>query len=130
MSQFRLKRIEREIRRFVGEFISRGLKDPRIKGVSVTKVEVSRDLRWAWIYVSIYGASKPDEVMSGLDRAKGYIRRELGKEMRLRVVPELIFKEDKSIDYSFRIDQILSKVAMKREGEDHISDMEDDKRGQ
>ncbi|MCD6363800.1 MAG: 30S ribosome-binding factor RbfA [Synergistetes bacterium] len=129
MSQFRIKRVEREIRRFVGEFISRGLKDPRIKGVSVTKVEVSKDLRWAWIYVSIFGVPKPEEVMSGLDRAKGYIRRELGREMRLRVVPELIFKEDRSIDYGFRIDQILSKVAIRHEGEDHIGDTEEDKGG-
>ncbi len=127
MGQFRIKRVEREIRRFVGEFISRNLKDPRIKGVSVTKVEVSRDLRWAWIYVSIYGVSKPDEVMSGLNRAKGYIRRELGREMRLRVVPELIFKEDRSIDYGFRIDQILSKVAVRHEDEDRIGDSEEDR---
>ncbi len=113
MSQHRLKRVEREIRRFVGEFISRDLKDPRVKGVSVTKVEVSRDLRWAWIYVSIYGVPDPTEVMNGLDSAKNFIRKELGKELRLRIIPEIVFKEDKSIGYSFYIDEILSRVAKK-----------------
>jgi len=84
MSQHRLKRVEREIRRFVGEFISRDLKDPRVKGVSVTKVEVSRDLRWAWIYVSIYGVPDPTEVMNGLDSAKKLHKKRAWKRAKVK----------------------------------------------
>ncbi|MCS7233729.1 MAG: 30S ribosome-binding factor RbfA [Synergistetes bacterium] len=128
MSQvFRLKRVEQEIKRFIGEFISRDLKDPRVKGVSITKVEVSKDLRWAWVYVSIYGVPDPVEVMDGLQSAKGFIRRELGRELRLRIVPEIVFKEDRSIDYSFHIERILSEVSRKdgKENDDEGDNGED-----
>lgn len=118
MNQYRLKRVEREIKRFIGEFIPMNLKDPRVKGVSITRVEVSKDLRWAWVYVSIYGVSNPEEVMNGLDSAKNFIRKELGKELKLRMVPEIVFKEDKSIEYGFHIDSILHKVAKEREDDE------------
>lgn len=126
---FRLRRVEQEIRRFVGELIARDLKDPRIRGVSVTKVEVSKDLRWAWVYVSIYGVPNQSEVMDGLQSAKNFIRRELGKELRLKMIPEIVFKEDKSIDYSFHIEEILSKVAKKDGEENNEGDNEKDKTG-
>lgn len=128
MSQsFRLKRVEQEIKRFVGEFITRDLKDPRVRGVSVTKVEVSKDLRWAWVYVSIYGVPDQNEVMDGLQSAKNFIRRELGRELRLRIIPEIVFKEDKSIDYSFHIEEILSKVAKRDEKGSNEGDNGEDK---
>lgn len=128
MSQsFRLKRVEQEIKRFVGEFITRDLKDPRVRGVSVTKVEVSKDLRWAWVYVSIYGVPDQNEVMDGLQSAKNFIRRELGRELRLRIIPEIVFKEDKSVDYSFHIEEILSKVAKRDEKGSNEGDNGEDK---
>ncbi|MBC7332485.1 MAG: 30S ribosome-binding factor RbfA, partial [Synergistetes bacterium] len=98
-------------------------------GVSVTRVEVSKDLRWAWVYVSIYGVPNSAEVMDGLQSAKNYIRKELGKEMRLKIVPDIVFKEDKSIDYSFHIEKILSEFSKGDEAKDEERDNGEDKAG-
>lgn len=86
------------------------IKDPRIGFVTITRVEVSSDLRNAKIYVSIYGSSvEQDATIKVLSSARGYIRSELGKRIRLRHTPEITFKLDTSALKSVRVMELLKK---------------------
>lgn len=83
-------RVAEAIKEEVSEILQQDLKDPRLGFVSVVSVEVTRDISQAKIYVSVYGtAEEKKESLSGLNSAKGYIRSEIGKRIRLRHVPNL-----------------------------------------
>ena len=85
------------------------LHDPRIGGNwSVTRAEVTGDLRYAKIYISILEVERRDSMMEALKNAKGYIRRLLGKRMIIRYTPELIFVSDKNIEYGVHIAKVLA----------------------
>lgn len=92
--------------------IIRTVKDPRVSSlISVVKVDVTNDLSYATCYVSAFeGADKTAESVKGLKSAAGYIRRELGRCLKLRHVPELIFKADSSIEHSAHINKMLNDV--------------------
>lgn len=113
MGSTRNKRISEEIRKVVSDLLLRGLKDPRIsKFTSVTDVKTTRDLRYAYIFISVYDPkANRKETVEALNRAKGYIRSELGKNIDLRYTPEPIFKEDDSVDNAMHIQDILKKVS-------------------
>ena len=121
MSYQRIDRISEEVRREVDSIIRDELHDPRIGGTfSVTRAEVTRDLRYAKIYVSILEDDRREELMAALKSAAGYIRRCLGKNMLIRYSPELIFVSDRNIAYGAHIAQILAETR-KTEGE-HAED--------
>ena len=121
MSYQRIDRISEEVRREVDSIIRDELHDPRIGGTfSVTRAEVTRDLRYAKIYVSILEDDRRDDLMAALKSAAGYIRRSLGKNMLIRYSPELIFVSDRNIAYGAHIAQILAETR-KTEGE-HAED--------
>jgi ribosome-binding factor A len=107
------------------------IKDDRVGAgmVSVTDVDVSGDLQHAKIYVSIYGTDEArEETMAGLKSATGYVRRELGKRVRLRRTPEVIFIEDRGIERGDRILTLLNQLSQERQGkelEDDIPEAED-----
>ncbi|HOL39808.1 MAG: 30S ribosome-binding factor RbfA [Dictyoglomaceae bacterium] len=105
----RSERLSALIREEVSEILLRRVKDPRISSfVVITEVQVSKDLRYAHIYVSVYGdENEKKETMEGLESAKGFIRSELGKDLRIRFIPELIFELDDSLE---RGDRILRKI--------------------
>src|SRR4030042_3008528 len=89
------------IRKEVSEMILKSLKDPRIGFVTITRVAVSEDCRFAKIYFSVMGSLEEREKSAkGLDSAKGYIRKELGRRVGLRYTPEIIFQYDPSIEYA------------------------------
>jgi ribosome-binding factor A len=91
------------------------IKDPRIGFVTVTDVEMTGDLREAKIYVSIMGnAEQIKDTMDGLNSALGFVRREIGKRIRLRFTPEISFAPDKSLDYSEHIQKILLQIEKER----------------
>lgn len=92
--------------------IIRKLKDPRIKFVTVTGVDLSVDLKYAKVYVSVLGStSEREETLAGLTSANGFIRRELGARLKkMRHIPELTFHYDDSIEQSIRIDQLLKGI--------------------
>lgn len=95
----------------------RDLKDPRVGFVSVVKVEVSGDLRYARIFVSVMGTEQQKkESMKGLQSASGHLRSELGQILRLRFVPELNFHLDESIEHGVRIAKLLVEL-QKEQGE-------------
>ena len=105
----RIDRISEEVRREVDAIIREELHDPRISGTwSVTRAEVTGDLRYAKIYISVLEDEKRDELTEALKNARGYIRRALGKRMIIRYTPELIFISDKNIEYGVHIAKVLA----------------------
>ena len=105
----RIDRISEEVRREVDAIIREELGDPRISGTfSITRAEVTGDLRYAKIYVSVLEDDRRDELMEALKSAKGFIRRSLGKRMIIRYSPELIFISDKNIEYGVHIAKVLA----------------------
>ena len=110
-SHSRQDRVAEAIQHEVGQMLIRGLKDPRIGLVTVTGAKVSPDLREAWIYYAVHGDARVrQDTAVGLEAAKGFIRRELGKAVRLRTTPDLHFVVDESIDRGERIEQLLKQV--------------------
>lgn len=110
-SQQRVQRVREEIKKESSEII-RGMKDPRIGFVTVTDVEVSNDLRHAKIFVSVYGEEEEKErTLEGLEAARGFIRTELGKVIRLRYTPEITFRLDSSLERGARINQLIAQLS-------------------
>lgn len=107
----RLMRLQEEIKKEVSFILQRKVKDPRLGFVSVTDVELSRDLSYCKIYVSILGDEEQRQLtMLGLQQATGFIRSELAKEIRMRKVPQLTFLYDSSLEYGSKIDAILKDL--------------------
>lgn len=115
---FRPERLAEAIKKEVSELLREELKDPRIGFVSITSVEVSKDLRYANIYASIFGEPDQQKIsMKALQKAQGFIRGELGKRIRLRYTPEITFKLDQSISHGSRIIALMEKVKEKGGGQ-------------
>lgn len=113
MAKHRMDRINEEMKKELADIIRNEIKDPRISAmVSVTGVHVTSDLKYAKIYLSIFGKTKEEEkeTLAALNRAKGFMRRQLSATMNLRNTPELTLIEDTSIDYGMHIDSILREV--------------------
>jgi ribosome-binding factor A len=106
----RTERLGEEFREILAEAIH-GLKDPRVGFVTVTGVKVSRDLRVAWVYYSVLGDDKAQAgTRAGLRSAGSFLRRELGRQIHLKVTPELRFERDALIESGERIDQLLGRA--------------------
>ena len=115
----RIDRISEEVRREVDAIIREELGDPRIGGTfSVTRAEVTGDLRYAKIYISVLEDDRREELMNALKSAKGFIRRALGKRMIIRYSPELIFISDKNIEYGVHIAKVLAETVRPEEKTD------------
>ena len=112
MNNKRLNRISGEVKRVVSELIYNGLKDPRINQMTtVTKVEVTRNLSFANIYVSVLGDEKDKEdTIAGLNNAKGFIRSEIAKKIDLRYAPEPKFHLDESIEKGIYLSKLIDEV--------------------
>ena len=110
-------RVAEAIREEVATFLSEGAKDPRIRGfVTVTAVEMTRDLRQATVFVSIMGSEEEKrETSAGLASVAGHLRSMLGKSLRLRNAPEVIFRVDESVARASRIEKLLAQVRRERE---------------
>lgn len=110
MSQ-RAERVAEMIKQEISQLLHRGLKDPRIGFVTITDAEVTGDLRSAKVYISVYGNEKQKhDSMEGLQAATGFIRREIGKFLKLRFTPELTFKFDESVEYGTRINEVITDL--------------------
>lgn len=107
MNNMRSSRIAEEIKKEVSDIIMHKLKDPRIEFVTVTDVELTNDLQQAKIFISVLNDKNKEETLAGLDKANGFIRSEIGKRIRLRKVPEILFKYDESLAYGNKIDAII-----------------------
>ena len=106
----RTKRIAEEIKKVISNMLISGIKDPRITSmVSVTDVEVTNDLSYAYVYVSILGGDE-ESTLKGLKSACGYIRKEVSRNVKLRHTPEIIFKVDESIKNGMYMSNLIKKV--------------------
>ena len=108
----RLERISEEMKKEVSSIIQYELKDPRLpQMVSVTSAEVTRDLRYAKIYVSVLGSEEEKEnALKALKSAQGFIRREIGHRLKLRYTPELVFHLDNSIERGVYITRLIDET--------------------
>ena len=113
MANYRGGRINEEVKREVSNIIRNEIKDPRLTAmVSVTDVKVTKDLRYAKVFVSIFGKDEEEKnnTFLALKNASGYIRREIGQRINLRYNPQMIFQLDDSINYGMHIEQLIAKV--------------------
>jgi len=98
----------------IADILMRKLKDPRVGFVTVTGVDVAKDLRNATVYVSIYGSDADKEAsLKGLRSAAAFIRSELGKRMRMRYLPELLFRFDATVERGAHIMELLREIEEK-----------------
>lgn len=108
---FRAKQVGEQMKKELSDIISRKLKDPRVGFVTVTDVDVTGDLQQAKVFISVLGDEKQrEDTLIGLAKAKGFIRTEIGRRIRLRKTPELFFEFDESIDYGNRIEALLNEI--------------------
>lgn len=112
MNKNRINRISEEVRKVVSELLFNGIKDPRISSMTtVTKVEVTRDLSFANIYISVLGNEvEKESSIAGLESAKGFIRKEIGSRIDLRYVPLPIFHLDESIEKGIYMSKLIEEV--------------------
>lgn len=120
-------RMGEEIRKIISDLLFKGLKDPRLSAmISITAVEVTSDGSYATVYVSVLGmdpdkekaAKQQKDTLDALNSAKGFIRKEIGRQIKLRHVPDLIFKIDHSLEYGRHIETIISGLDIKHDDEE------------
>ena len=109
MASRRYNRLSEEVKRALSDIIRSDVKDPRISELmSITNVQVTEDLKFAKVYVSDY--KDIDTTLIALESAKGFIKREIGKRVKMRIIPELIFMKDDSIERGLHISKLIDKV--------------------
>ncbi len=107
----RAKRVAELVRQEIADLLMRGVKDPRVGFVSVMSVRMSPDLRYANVYVSLYGNDKQRrDSFVGLRQSTGWIRREIGKRIRLRHTPEIRFFPDDTLDKVYHLEEIFRQI--------------------
>jgi len=120
----RQERVSQAIKREVSVIIHDQIKDPRIGFVTITNVELAQDLRFAKIFFSVLGTDDDyKRTKAALDSSLGFIRKLIAQRLKLRFAPEIMFKEDKSGEYSAKIEKILNEI--KEQDESKKSDKSD-----
>lgn len=124
-------RLGEEIKKIISELLLRGLKDPRLSAmISVTAVEVTSDGSYATVYLSVLGLDpdeekaklQQEETLEAMKSARGFIRKEIGRQIKLRHVPDLIFKIDKSMEYGRHISKIIDGLDIRHDEEDETEE--------
>jgi len=104
------------IRKEISQMLVKSIKDPRIGFVTITKVTVSEDCRFAKVYFSVAGTPQERErSIKGLESAKGFVRKELGRRIRLRYTPEILFQFDPSIEYAIHMEELIQSIHQEKE---------------
>ena len=118
MASNRINRINEEIQKELSNLL-RTVKDPRVQGtmISITRVETTPDLRYTKVYVSFLQEDKANEAMKGLKSAAGYLRRQLGTNLRLRYAPEIVWSLDDSITYGARMLKLINSLEVRHDEE-------------
>ncbi|HEA47069.1 MAG TPA: 30S ribosome-binding factor RbfA [bacterium] len=107
----RAKRAGRLIQEEISKIIQRELKDPRIGFVTVTGVDITDDLRYAKVFITVLKRENKKKTLKGLERAKGFIRREIGQRIKMRFTPEIEFRFDEAIEQGAHIEDVLRNIA-------------------
>ena len=121
----RLERLNEQVKREVSEILRTEVRDPRIGLVTVTEARVAPDLSFARVYVRPLGGEE-EELFAGLEKATPYIRRELGKRLSVRHVPEIRFEPDRALEHALHIEKLLSEVLPHDETAELPEDAEDE----
>lgn len=122
-SESRAVRVAGVVKAEIAQLLAKGLKDPRIGFVSIMAVQMSSDLQYANVYVSLYGSDKEKkDSLIGLRHSAGWIRRELGRRLKLRLTPEVRFFEDRTLDEVFHLEKVFEEI---KESEDRGAHEED-----
>ena len=119
MASNKIARINDDIQRVISAKL-RDIKDPRVQQgmISVTRVETTGDLRYSKIWLSVLGMENEKEFRRGLKSASGWLRRELGSVLQLRYTPELVFEIDHSIEYGAHINEVISSLDIRHDGDE------------
>lgn len=121
MSSYRPERVAEQIHKEIAQLMMHGIKDPRVAPVTITGVNVSRDLSVAKVYFSVIDeANELKEAQRGLKSVAPFVRRQLGQALRMRSIPEIRFEFDSSVSYGQKIDDLLRQV------QDDLKDEESD----
>ncbi|MFP3870974.1 MAG: 30S ribosome-binding factor RbfA [Syntrophobacteria bacterium] len=111
MEHRRADRVGDLVLRELAEVLLRKVKDPRLAGVTLTEVEVSTDLRQARVFYSVLGGDEARAAAaSGLDSARGFLKRQLGRTLELKHMPELVFFFDASLEHGSRMERLLDEL--------------------
>lgn len=116
MAQYRVGRLQQEIKKEIDDILLKRIRDPRTQGVTITDVSVTGDLQQATIYYSILSnlASDEKKAQTGIDKATSLIRYELGQRLTIYKIPEIHFERDKSIQYGSKIDELINDLKRKK----------------
>ncbi|MGY4689864.1 30S ribosome-binding factor RbfA [Salibacterium sp. K-3] len=111
MSNVRADRVGEQIKKEMADILAREVKDPRVQFVTVTGVDVTGDLQQASVFVTVLGNEEDQEdTIKALQKARGFIRSEIGSRIHLRKTPDISFHFDESIDYGNRIERLLKEL--------------------
>ena len=118
MASNRINRINEEIQKELSSLL-RNVKDPRVQDtmISITRVETTPDLRYTKVYVSFLQSEKSEEALKGLKSAAGFLRRQLGTNLKLRYAPEIVWALDDSITYGARMLNLINSLGVKADEE-------------
>lgn len=126
MSTRRRRQVGDLLRDEISFMIQRGLKDPRIGFASITRVDVSPDIRYATVFVSVLGTEEEQsESLVALNNASGYIRHELGPKLTMRSIPNIRFRLDKSMEHAENVQRLLSEIDIPEESPEDSSPVDD-----
>lgn len=110
----RHERLEQDVKYALSNIIMNEVKEPSVTGlISVTDVKITPDQKYAKVYVSVFGKANKNKVVEALTKAKGFIKKELGRRVRMRNMPELIFELDNSMEYGEHMDRVIKDVMEK-----------------
>ena len=118
MTRLRPERVQEALRQEISRVVLGEIKDPRIGFLTITKVELTKDLRYAKVYFSVLGGAKEKALaLKGLNSAKGYIKGMVADRIKLRLVPDISFRIDESIEHTEEIYDLFKRIKKKDEGE-------------
>ena len=107
----RHERLEQDVKIALSDIIMNEVKEPSVTGlISVTDVKITPDQKYAKVYVSIYGQGNKNKVIEALKKATGFIKKELGRRVRMRNMPDITFELDNSMEYGEHMDKVIKEV--------------------
>lgn len=122
----RIDRVNQLLREELARLVRREVKDPRVRGVTITGVEATPDLAHATVYVrTLHDEDPVEEAILGLESAEGWLRRKLGKDLHIRRVPEFAFEADRTLEKARRIEELLDQVREEDDASDDRSEGDD-----
>lgn len=125
MGKERPERVQEALRQEISKIVTGEVKDPRLGFITITRVELTRDLRFAKVFFTVLEEEKQARTLKGLVSAKGYIRNLIGERIKLQFVPEIQFKLDETVAYTKHVYDVLEKLAEERKKRERENPAED-----